>query len=358
MTFALYVCAETIQEGSGGGLVVTKEREALAEIVDTVITIAGDEIDPAKHQLPVTPFLNDMLAADRVWAMTQRLKPQLAHFYSGTFTTTVRHLKARDVPVSYTIPAHDRRVTIEEHKRLTGGYPWPHIGDDFLWKIFSAGYREADLVIAPSKASATFLAAEGCKRVVVIPHGVDLPEKVDYPPGQFTVGYLGQVGIDKGLSYLFSAWGKLNYPDSHLILAGTGTEQLRGWIERYAAGGHFSVWGYISHVGKFYNAISVYVQPSVCEGFGIEVLEAMSYGRPVIVSQGAGAADMVSEGVDGFVVPIRSPDAIAERLEWCKRNPARLAEMGKKAREKAWGFTWDKIREQYCGVWRRLLSAP
>ena len=357
MTPALYVCAEELKEGSGGGLVVTKEREALASIVDSVTTIAGDEIDPAKHQLPVTPFLNDMLAADRVWAMTQRLKPQLAHFYSGTFTTTVRHLKARDVPVSYTIPAHDRRVTIEEHKRLTGGYPWPHIGDDFLWKIFSAGYREADLVIAPSKASATFLAAEGCKNVRVIPHGCDLPEKVDYPPGLFTVGYMGQVGVDKGLIYLFQAWGRLNYPDSHLILAGAGTETLGPLIGQVTGGGKYSLWGYIPEVKKFYNAISVYVQPSVCEGFGIEVLEAMAYGRPVIVSQGAGAADMVSEGQDGWVVPIRDPTAIAERLAWCRQNPARLAEMGQKAREKAKGYTWGIIRKLYQDEWRKLLTA-
>ena len=362
MTSALYVCAEEIQEGSGGGLVVTQERQALGALgFDRVFTLSGQEIDPLAHSLSQTPFLNDMLAAEWVWTWLQErdpeYKPVLAHFYSGTFSTTVRHLKARGVPVSYTIPAHDRRVTIEEHKNLTGGYPWPHIGDDFLWKIFSAGYREADLVIAPSKSSAAFLSAEGCRNVQVIPHGCHLPDRVEPLPQAFAAGYMGQVGVDKGLVYLFRAWGKLNYPDATLILAGVGSEQLRFFISQSAGGGKFSVWGYIPEVSKLYNAISVYVQPSVCEGFGIEVLEAFAHGRPAIVSQGAGAADVVSEGVDGWVVPIRDPDAIAERLDWCRRNPVKLAEMGKKAREKAGGYTWEKIRERYKDAWRKLLTA-
>ena len=69
---------------------------------------------------------------------------------------------------------------------------------------------------------------------------------------------------------------------------------------------------HVDNVGKMYNSCSVYVQPSVTEGFGIPVLEAMAYARPVIVTEGAGVYELVDDGKEGFVVPIRNPDVIKE----------------------------------------------
>ncbi|MBA7653880.1 Sucrose synthase [subsurface metagenome] len=109
--------------------------------------------------------------------------------------------------------------------------------------------------------------------------------------------------------------------------------------------------GRVPNVSDVYNACSVYVQPSVVEGFGIEVLEAMAHGRPVIASEGAGASDLVDDSI-GFVVPIRSPEAIAERLNLLKSMPHYgLMQMGQRARRKAKNYTWEKIRKRYAKLW-------
>ncbi|GAJ12465.1 unnamed protein product, partial [marine sediment metagenome] len=193
-----------------------------------------------------------------------------------------------------------------------------------------------------------------CRNVVVIPHGVTLPKQVKPIPEKFDCAYIGAVDPDKGLIYLINAWGMLNYPDSRLILAGGGTETLEPFIRQLNDKGQFLLLGRVPDVAEIYSACSVYIQPSPTEGFGIEVLEAMAHGRPVIVSEGAGASDLVEDSVTGFVVPIRDPAAIADRINWFRNNREKIPEMGQKARREARNFTWDKIRRQYARIFLSL----
>ena len=119
---------------------------------------------------------------------------------------------------------------------------------------------------------------------------------------------------------------------------------------------NYSLMGWVKEISEFYRNISVYIQPSVTEGFGIEVLEAMAYGRPVIVTSGVGAADCVTDGVNGFIVPSRDPQAILEKLNWLYDNPLAIREMGHDARERARDFTWDKIEDKYKEFYTELLK--
>ena len=348
---ALYCTADRIGTETGGGIVTSNELQALGEAHGKVEVIDAEVVTPTSFGLPDTPFLSDYLALEQLKRFPT---PDLAHFYSGTFSHTIKFLKLSDVPVAYTCPAHDRRTTIEEFERNGYEYPYPHIKDEYLWELFSGGLRQADIVIAPSNLAAGVLDLEGCGNIQVIPHGCELPEGIPEFPRTFAVGYLGQVGLDKGLIYLVTAWGKLDYKAHTLYLAGRGTETLRSLIARVAPAGRFSLMGYVKSARDLYSSCSVYVQPSVCESFGIEVLEAMANGRPVIVSEGAGASDLITEGVDGFVVPLRDPGALAERIDWCRQNQDKLPEMGLLARMKAEQYSWSKIRERYHETWNRI----
>jgi glycosyltransferase involved in cell wall biosynthesis len=173
-------------------------------------------------------------------------------------------------------------------------------------------------------------------------------------PAKFTVGYLGQSGPDKGLVYLLEAWSKLNLPNCRLLMAGRGIEQMAPVWQHVGGCGEVEFLGWVKNVSDFYNSISCYVQPSVTEGFGIEVLEAMAHGRPVIVSEGAGAADVVENKITGFVVPRRNSDAIADCIMKLKNDPALCESMGAAARAVALCYTWDKIIPQYWALWRSL----
>lgn len=349
----LYVTTDNIGTQSGGGTVTKNEIEALKSS-DDVISISADDINPVHMNLPDTPFLQDYLAMERI-AHMDTTKIDIAHLYAGPFTNTIRLLKAKGIKTTLTCAAHNRNESIKEFENLGYDYPYNHVKDNKLWAIYNGGVREADIVIAPSKMSAEFLKNEGCKKIEIIPHGCYIPEKVELIPNQFNVGYLGSLGPDKGLRYLIQSWNELNYKDSTLIFAGRDTEQLSPFINKYATRGKFHLAGWIKNIGQLYNNISVYVQPSVTESFGIEVIETMSHGRPVIVSNGAGAADAVTKGIDGFIVNKRDPKAIADKIQYFKDNPKELREMGNNARDKAKEYSWNKIREKYVDLWRSIV---
>lgn len=346
---SLYCTADNIGIETGGGSVTKNELLALKAISNEIEVIERRDIDPTKFHQPDSPFLYDYFAQE----MVKDKQFDLAHFYGGTFTQTIRYLKERGTKVSYMVDAHDRKLSIEEFGRLGLEYPFHHISDNGLWQIYSEGIRLADVVIAPSKRGAKFLESEGCQNVVIIPHGINLPKGVKPIPESYDVAYIGAVGPDKGLFYLIEAWGMLNYSDSRLILAGDGTESLEPFIGQITDRGNFVLLGWVPDVADVYNACSAYVQPSVTEGFGIEILEAMSYGRPVIASEGAGASDLI-DGDNGFIVPIRNPKAIAEHIEWFKSNQDKIPEMGQRARSKARNYTWSKIRAKYKKIFLEL----
>ncbi len=351
MTKALYCTADSIGSITGGGAVTKNELQALMSVFDDVTVLSHLELSPEWWRQPETPFLSDYFALQQIKG--KRFKH--AHFYSGTFTQTVRYLKSRGTKVTYTVPAHDRKVTVEEFALNGLEYPWHHIKDDDLWEIFSEGYRLADVVVAPSKMSMDFLVKSGCKSVRVIPHGCEIPDKVPGYPEMFRVGYLGQVGPDKGIRYLIAAWSELNYPDAELWLAGSGTEQLQPYIQQVAQNGRYNLMGRVANIAELYGNVSIYCQPSVCEGFGIEVLESMSYGRPVVVSKGAGAADIV-ESPYGEVVPIRNPHALAEAIETYHSHKDAIPQLGDIARDAARNHTWEGVRKQYAELFASLQT--
>ena len=352
-----YITADKISMGTGGGAVTTNELEALKSVSDDVFVISRDDIDPALFKQPASPFLEDYFALQQILLQQeiQRKYFDLAQLYSGCFTETVRYLKDRRTKVSYTVAAHDRKLSMEEFQRLGLEYPYYHIADDRLWQIYTEGIRLADIVIAPSSKSAQILESMGCKNIKVIPHGITWPKKVKPIPENFDCAYVGATGPDKGLLYLIQAWGMLNYSDSRLILAGPGTESLEPFIRRITDKGNFVLMGRVLDVSEVYNACSVYIQPSVSESYGIEIPEALSYGRPIIASEGAGASEIIKDA--GFVVPIKSPQAIAEKIDWLKNNRASMLFMGQRGRIIARKYIWSKIQRLYTKVFLEVSNA-
>ena len=102
----------------------------------------------------------------------------------------------------------------------------------------------------------------------------------------------------------------------------------------------------------------VLVFPSLFEGFGLVILEAMSRGLPVITTAHTAGPDLIEDGHDGFLVPIRSAAAIAEKLEGLRREPARLAAMREAARTKAAARTWDAYRRLLVERLQPMLESP
>ncbi|GAH94186.1 unnamed protein product, partial [marine sediment metagenome] len=120
------------------------------------------------------------------------------------------------------------------------------MSDDDLFQLYSEGYRLADIVLCQAHRSAKIMKAMGCQRVKVVPGGIIWPKNVKPVPETFDVAYVGALGPDKGVIYLIQAWGILNYPDSKLILAGSGTETLEPFIRQITDKGNFALLGRVS----------------------------------------------------------------------------------------------------------------
>ena len=100
----------------------------------------------------------------------------------------------------------------------------------------------------------------------------------------------------------------------------------------------------------------VLVLPSIVEGRALVQQEAMACGLPVIATRNAGADDVINNGETGFLVPIRSPEAIAERIDWCASNRSSLAGMGIAAQTRARELTWRGYGEKVVTAVRELID--
>jgi glycosyltransferase involved in cell wall biosynthesis len=101
---------------------------------------------------------------------------------------------------------------------------------------------------------------------------------------------------------------------------------------------------------------SVLVLPSICDGFGMVVTEAMSQGLPVICSSNAGASQLVADGVNGFIVPPADAGRLAERLAWCLDHPVELQNMGRQAANTARHWKWSDFRARFVAELSLMLE--
>ena len=100
----------------------------------------------------------------------------------------------------------------------------------------------------------------------------------------------------------------------------------------------------------------VLVLPSLFEGFGLVILEAMAQGLVVIATSHTAAPDIFDDGIDGFIVPIRSSEAITEKLQLLAEDRARLREMKMAARKKAQLHRWEHYRTALAQLAREVVS--
>ena len=104
-------------------------------------------------------------------------------------------------------------------------------------------------------------------------------------------------------------------------------------------------------------ACDVFVLPSLAEGRALVMQEAMSCGLPLVITHNTGGGDLVEDGSAGFLVPVRDPQAIAEKLECLARDRSLLEEMSLAALKKARSLSWADYRLRIVEVVTGSMSA-
>lgn len=348
-----------IDSRCGGGIVSLNLLEVLREISAVKLILSGQHFPDSKYDgIPAycikanqfgysdsDPFFSDVFS--KAIIESSETPYDLTVSYGCPWQNSFEYLKDNQfIKLIADLAPHDVNISREEHMRLNGSYPFSHLTNEFLFKrMYLKHLRLADLVIVHSKSSSEYIqkTAELKNQPLVIPHGAYLPKEIPELPKEFRPMYMGSLGADKGIIYLIN--GVVNSKKGiNLILAG-GESQHFSAEDKYKE--RFIVYGPVDSFHELYKKTSVGVFPSVTEGFGICGLECMSYGRPVIVSTGTGVADLIQDGREGFVIPIRDSNAIKTSLEWFNDNPTEVRRMGRNARETSEKYGWESIKKQY-----------
>jgi len=223
-----------------------------------------------------------------------------------------------------------------------------------------AEYEESHAITVPSQFAARSFVQRGIppERVFVCPYGVDLSE---FKPGVkrddvFRVVHVGQINVRKGIGHLLRALEPLvKKRKCELWLVGEIDAAVRGLLDNYS--GTFEYKGVYSRLElwQLYSQASVLVLASVEEGLALVQAQAMACGVPVIATTNTGAEDLFTDGVEGFILPIRSPEAIREKIEWMIDNRELRNEMAAAslARVKTLGG-WDRYGERVVDVFKTL----
>ena len=112
-----------------------------------------------------------------------------------------------------------------------------------------------------------------------------------------------------------------------------------------------------AELARFYSQSSVFCLASIEDGFGMVILQAMACGLPVLASDHTGAADVVRDGVDGYIVGARDVSALKEKILEMYENPERREAMGESARKRvSSGFTWDAYGDRVAAAYSQAIS--
>lgn len=285
--------------------------------------------------------------------------------YEDVAATTFEAAKTQGILCLYDLPTPfylmKRDIYAEESKLFPELAPFLETSDEPIWKI-KRKEREAELadhIFVASSITKRSLLDIGIpsERISVIPYGAPIeyfqPQRK--PDSKFRALFVGRVEPRKGVHYLLRAWQTLTLPDAELLLVGVNGFPA-GWLTQHE--GTFRHVPSVPHtsLNQYYSSANVLVFPSLAEGFGLVLLEAMACGIPVITTPNTAGPDILTDGVDGFIIPIRNVEALQEKLEWCYRHPQELAEMGKAARRKAEQLTWQLYCHRLAYQVKKLLN--
>lgn len=275
------------------------------------------------------------------------LGPQSADLFHGLNQRLPRVWRGRAVATF-----HDLFV-------MTGEYSTPEFRARFAAQAREAAAR-ADAIIAVSAFTASQVAdllGYERARIHVVHHGLralPLPKL----PREKVVLNVGAVQARKNVARLVEAFESLD-SSWRLVLAGSfgyGADQIRDCIDRSPARDRITVAGYVSaaELAAWYARASIFAFPSLDEGFGIPLLEAMAAGLPIVTSTGSALPEVA--GNAALLVDPRDTGALAGALQRLSKDLELGQELVRNGQARVREFSWDEAVRKTWEVYRKVLS--
>jgi glycosyltransferase involved in cell wall biosynthesis len=210
-------------------------------------------------------------------------------------------------------------------------------------------YEMADAITVPSSFSRRSFIEQGvpAEKIHTIPYGVRLEtfSKVADPPADtFNVLFAGHVSLRKGVPYLLQAFAQLKHPRKRLRCAGAIAPEIKQLLARLPTQ-DVEFLGSVpqTELPRMMSESHVLVLPSIEDGFGLVLSQALACGCPIIASTNTGGDDLITEGEEGFIVPIRDVETLASRMQQLAEDPGLQLRMSEAA----------LARVQHVGGWRQ-----
>jgi glycosyltransferase involved in cell wall biosynthesis len=305
-----------------------------------------------------TPF--EMLryvisAARHLPTVRTRFKPDVVHCFFGMPTGAALYLDglARNKPYLVTLLGGDVPGFLPSETALI------HRATSFASR---AVWKQAAFVLPNSKGLAELARNTLDRRYDVVTNGVSLQQFVDTgaisSAGPLRLLFVGRLVRQKGLDILIEALRKVVSPELLLTIVGDGPDRSQLEAQTVGWGGEqiqFSWRGWVplDELPELYRAHHALIMPSRFEGMASVMLQAMSCGCTVVTTDVFGAADVVTDSVCGYVVPVEDVDALADRIS--RLTPDALSRLRAAARLRATEYSWERIVERIEALYSEAI---
>ena len=239
----------------------------------------------------------------------------------------------------------------------------------YLWinkyeQVIRNELKYVDFFFVPSKIVCQSLAYCGVEKgkVRIVPYGVNTSlfdfckkEYIDQTPLKLI--YVGQISYRKGLHHILSIIKRYYKNIVEISLAGAFNEH-NSIYKQYKESSNIHFLGFVTRdiLAKEYQNADVFVFPTLGEGYGMVVLEALSTGTPVLISNLAGGNDAITNYENGIVYDGLSEKKLKESLDWFIANKKLLPQMSMNARNMALKYTWEQYHKNYAFELLKILK--
>jgi glycosyltransferase involved in cell wall biosynthesis len=252
-------------------------------------------------------------------------------------------------------PTYQERVLSEQYER------WPELRESSDYRLYQRRWRRderrlhefevADLIATCSTFATSTMLEEGVAADRVVTVFLGAPPRPLVGPArdvagerrELTVLFAGTVCVRKGGHVLLEAWERARLPGCRLLLAGHNSLPAQ-----FARRPGVKMLGPVSQPKLFQlmQECDVLALPTLIDSFALVITEALAHGLPVITTANAGAAEMIADGVNGWILPVGDPDALAARLVWCAEQREAVRQMRPQTRQSARQNTWTEFRQR------------
>lgn len=318
----------------------------------------------------IDAYLHDRLYRKTI-RLAQRTQADAIVFYGGLRQVHFDLIKQMiphtciivDVPIVANkflreVAENDIRITGDDRIRTEQPGLWGTNTDQNT----TAWATQADAFLVGSsvvKNSIMALGAEGSK-AKVIPYGVDtsrffckeydLVKKVHFI-------FVGTVYRRKGIQHLLPAFASLDPEQAELTLVGD-YQQDDPLVKEYAKHSNIHFKGFVTQdvAAELYRQADVFVLPSLGEGLAQVGIEAMASGLPIICSENSGVNDIVTEGKEGFVIPVSDSKSLRDKMQWFIDHKDHIEAMGRSACETGHQYTWEYYEQNAAAAICSILD--